>query len=345
MTSAFIQVLSWLLMAATAASPAQTPPRGSTRSPHGQLSISCENCHTLNSWKPIRPIPEFDHNKTRFPLRGLHAGVACRLCHMDLVFRNVGMACADCHADIHRRQFGAQCEQCHTVKGWQVTMRAVREHQNRFPLIGAHAAVDCNSCHKGAAVGQFTGLNIECMSCHLSDYQQARSFDHRAAGLPTTCQICHAMDSWSGAKFDHSRYTGFALTGAHARLECTACHIGGRYAGTPSDCYSCHRQDYTGTTNPNHVAAGFPTTCSTCHTTSTWSGARFDHKFPIYSGKHAGKWTTCNDCHTNPSNYAVFTCFTCHVHDKIKMDDTHRGVPSYVYNSANCYACHPLGSK
>ena len=392
-----------------------TPAKETSRNPHGQLNISCENCHTLDSWKPIRRIPEFDHNKTGLPLRGLHAGVACRLCHLDLVFKNVGTTCADCHADIHRRQFGAKCEECHTVKGWDVARQSVREHQNRFPLIGAHAAVDCHTCHKGAAVGQFTGLNVECVSCHLTDYQQTKVIDHPSAGFPTTCEICHAMDSWSGARFDHARYTGFALTGAHVTLACTACHVGGRYAGTPIDCYSCHQQDYAGTTNPNHVAAGFPTTCSTCHNTSSWSGASFDHtRFTGFAltgahatlactachvgGRYAGTptdcyschqqayanttnpnhtaagfpttcatchttstWTgasfnhtwfprnhhgadTCGDCHTNPSNYAAFTCFNCHPHDdKTSTDSKHQGVAGYVYNSINCYSCHPTG--
>ena len=52
-------------------------PDSQTRSPHGQLAIPCENCHTQTSWKPIRAIPEFDHNKTSYPLRGMHVKVDC----------------------------------------------------------------------------------------------------------------------------------------------------------------------------------------------------------------------------------------------------------------------------
>ncbi|PYU20228.1 MAG: hypothetical protein DMG32_22725, partial [Acidobacteria bacterium] len=117
-------------------------PDSQTRSPHGPLAIPCENCHTQTSWKPIRAIPEFDHNKTSYPLRGMHAKVDCTQCHTKLVFSDVGTRCSDCHADIHRGQFGASCEQCHSVIGWNVSLQAVRAHENRFPLIGAHAAVD-----------------------------------------------------------------------------------------------------------------------------------------------------------------------------------------------------------
>lgn len=471
----------------------QASPRETSRSPHGTLAIPCVNCHTFSGWKPLRGILEFNHNTTRYPLRGLHEGVACRQCHTNLVFTNVGTKCSDCHADIHRRQFGAQCEQCHTVKGWGVSVQSVRRHQNRFPLLGAHAVLACDSCHKGAATGRFEGLPTECVACHLAAFQQAKVPDHQAGGLPTTCEACHTMDAWQGAKFDHGTFTGFTLTGAHARLDCSACHvggrfqgtsancfschskdysaaqnpdhvkagfpqdcarchttaswlgarfdhnaftqfpltgahlsvacsqchingrfagtprdcaschlpdfqkttnpnhvaagfptdcslchstaqwtgakfdhsrtrfpltgahtrvacldchIGGRYTGTPTDCYSCHKKEYTTVTNPNHVAAGFSTNCALCHTTSTWTGASFNHMwFPIYSGVHKGKWTTCNDCHVNPSNFAVFSCFACHAHEKTRMDEKHRNVPNYVYNSANCYSCHPLGRK
>ncbi len=124
------------------------------RNPHGPLNTPCESCHTLTSWKPIRSFPNFDHNKTGYPLRGMHAKVDCRSCHVQLVFNDVGTKCADCHADLHRGQFGAKCEQCHRVNGWSVSVQAIKEHRNRFPLIGAHAAVECSACHTGAAVGQ-----------------------------------------------------------------------------------------------------------------------------------------------------------------------------------------------
>src|SRR5215831_16987090 len=90
---------------------------GGTHSPHGNLNLPCQNCHTADSWKPIRAVPEFDHNQTKYPLRGMHTAVACTSCHVKMVFSNVGERCQDCHADIHKRQLGANCEQCHTVRG------------------------------------------------------------------------------------------------------------------------------------------------------------------------------------------------------------------------------------
>ena len=146
------------------------------RNPHGPISIPCENCHTTTSFSPLRAQPEFDHNRTQFPLRGMHQNVACNSCHVSKVFTEVGRQCADCHADFHGRQFGAQCENCHTVQGWRVAARSVEDHLNRFPLLGAHAAVACDACHRGAATGVYTGLSTQCVTCHQQQFQQPRAW-------------------------------------------------------------------------------------------------------------------------------------------------------------------------
>lgn len=311
-------------------------PQAKVTNPHGPISIPCQECHTYTSWKPIRSNPEFNHDQTGYPLRGMHAKVACTKCHVSLVFKNVSTRCADCHADIHRRQFGANCESCHSVKGWQESLSQIRDHQNRFPLLGAHALLQCDECHKNAAAGQFTGLSTACYSCHQSDFK-TQVLNHVAAGFPTTCESCHTMDTWFNAKFDHFKYTGYALTGAHATLPCAACHANNVYAGTPATCYGCHQSDFTGTNNPNHMAAGFPTDCSLCHTTSAWSPSTFNHTsvFPL-TGAHAT--LACSQCHTN-NNYSTLptTCYGCHQTDwKGTTNPSHvaAGFPT------TCETCH-----
>ncbi len=316
----------------------QAIPHAQIQSPHGNLNMPCENCHTFTSWRPIRSIPEFNHDKTRYPLRGMHTNVACQQCHTSLVFSNVGMRCKDCHADLHRGQFGAACETCHTVRGWSVSLSKIQQHDNRFPLIGGHAALECDACHKNAAVGQFQGLSVNCYSCHQVQYQNAVP-DHKATGFPPTCQNCHSsVDTWLGAKFDHAKFTGFALTGVHATLDCAACHVGGRYKGTPANCYGCHAKDYNATNNPNHVQAGFPRDCATCHSTSTWSGAKFDHsrtKFPL-TGLHAN--VPCTSCHINGKFAGTPTdCASCHIADYNKTTNPNHkasGIPT------TCAVCH-----
>ena len=112
------------------------------------------------------------------------------------------------------------------------------------------------------------------------------------------------------------------------------------YTSLPTDCYSCHKAEYQGTNNPNHIAAGFPTTCQTCHQViAGWAGAVFNHTW--FDTQHGGAGGVCATCHTSPSNYAVFTCTNCHT--KSDTDQKHQGVSGYVYNSANCYQCHKGG--
>jgi len=192
----------------------------------------------------------------------------------------------------------------------------------------------------------YAGKSTECVSCHLEDYNSTTDPSHRAAGFPNDCTLCHTIVTWVPSSFDHNT-SDFPLTGAHLALSCNQCHADGVYDGKPTDCASCHQQDYDQTTDPNHRAAQFPTDCTLCHSTIQWEGARFDHDaqyFPIYSGKHQGRWSRCSDCHTNSNNYSEFSCFGCHPHsDRQKTDGDHQGIAGYRYDSIACYQCHPRG--
>ncbi|HYL63620.1 MAG TPA: hypothetical protein VE077_13460 [Candidatus Methylomirabilis sp.] len=345
MTFPILQLWCWLALFGVPANaaPPSAAQQETRRSPHGKLDIPCENCHTAAGWKPLRAALEFDHSKTKYPLRGMHENVKCTECHIKPVFTDVGKNCADCHADIHRRKFGPNCEQCHTVAGWNVTVQQVRQHDNRFPLLGAHAAVQCEDCHKGAAVGQYEGLSILCSSCHLRDFQNATSPSHTASSFPTTCDTCHNVDTWAGAKFDHLKQTGYALTGAHATLDCVACHVGGKYQGTPATCQGCHLPDWQKTTDPVHSAAGpdfAPANCANCHTTAGWAGANFNHSqfFPL-TNSHAG--LQCSQCHVPGAAYsaAPTTCQGCHM-DKFNSAATPVNHVQAGFPPALCSTCH-----
>ena len=329
-----------VLLASFGSAELQQSAPAATRSPHGPLAIPCQNCHTFSSWKPIRNSPEFDHNTTRYPLRGMHKSVACAQCHTKPVFTNVGKQCADCHADIHRRTLGAQCEQCHSVMGWVVSVKSVRDHQNRFPLLGAHAVLECSSCHQGAATGQFRGLPTDCTGCHMGTYMRTKAPNHQAIGFPTGCNQCHSsMDTWQGASFDHARFGGFALTGAHARLDCASCHVGGHFQGTPSNCVSCHLKDFNATTNPNHPKAGFPQTCSQCHNTNTWTGAVFDHTaFAGFALTGAHTSLACTQCHVGGKFQGTPTnCVGCHLNDFNNTKDPAHAASGFPQTCAQCH--------
>jgi hypothetical protein len=148
---------------------------------------------------------------------------------------------------------------------------------------------------------------------------------------------------------DHTALSGgFGLLGNHDQLPCTSCHTADGSAtlfspSAPDDCLACHQTDY----QTEHSGSGYPTTCLTCHQVTTWDGAQFDHDsdfFPIYTRKHQGKWASCGTCHTNPDDYAVFTCLSCHEHNKPDTDEDHSEVQGYAYESSQCLSCHPTGN-
>ena len=185
----------------------------------------------------------------------------------------------------------------------------------------------------------------ECAGCHTNNYNQTTNPNHNELAIALTCEDCHTTNpGWTPATFEvHNEY--YPLTGAHATVPtCFDCHEGS-YTNTPNDCFGCHSDDYNQTNDPPHQAAQFPADCEQCHTTSGWEPSTFDHDgqyFPIYSGEHQGEWNQCSDCHENPSNYAIFTCITCH--EQGDMDDEHEGIGGYQYNSIACLSCHPDGS-
>ena len=278
----------------------------------------------------------------------------CVACHLKPVFTNVGKQCADCHADIHRRQMGPNCEQCHTVQGWNIAVQEVKDHQNRFPLLGAHAALQCDECHKQLAAGIFYGLSTDCQSCHLKDWQNTTNPPHASAGpafAASNCQGCHNFDSWANAKFDHST-TGFPLTAGHANVPCTQCHVNNNYnlQIAPTDCghSGCHLTTWQQTNNPPHPSAG-PSfaigNCSACHDTISWTDVTaFNHATTGFAltGVHAT--TPCANCHVN-NNYNLTStdCYGCHTADWNKTQTLGGNVPNHVsagFPTSQCSQCH-----
>jgi NMD protein affecting ribosome stability and mRNA decay len=181
-------------------------------------------------------------------------------------------------------------------------MQQIQQHNNRFPLTGAHAAVDCVACHKGGATSNFQTMSTACSSCHFKDFQSTTNPNHVSAKFATNCDTCHSSDNWMNAKFDHNS-VGFPLSGGHAMppRQCADCHVNNNYNLTSAACVTCHLKDFQGTSNPNHVAANFPSNCTQCHTTVTWTTATFDHSTVnfVLTGAHTVPPRQCADCHVN----------------------------------------------
>jgi len=315
----------------------------------------CLTCHTQDAWAGAT----FDHAQTAFPLEGAHANAACATCHggaSPLASLPTGPEdCVSCHTAAFDAAHGASsgfpttCADCHDAVTWAGATADHTALSGGFTLSGPHATALCTACH---AVPGYQLLfpkptsSDDCVACHQAQYDAA----HAGSGFPTTCTSCHADDRWTGATLDHPSVSGgFRLLGAHAAAACTSCHAVPGYAllfphpTDDQDCVACHQDRY----DAAHGGSGYPTECADCHTVDAWQPSTFDHErvFLLQSGPHQQKWSACTDCHTSSSDISAFTCFNCHVHSQSSMDEKHKQVNGYVYESGQCLACHPRGLK
>jgi hypothetical protein len=319
-------------VAATGTSFAQT-------SPHGTLSIKCDNCHTSQSWKEIAYPLRFDHAETNFPLTGQHSLVQCRACHRSLTFARAKSVCAECHDDVHRTELGTLCDRCHSPQSWLIPDMAQRHSRTRFALIGAHATVSCQLCHTNQQKYEYVGVRTDCFGCHASDYATTTLPNHRTAGFGTDCIQCHSVTAlrWE-TSFDHAQ-TGFPLQGAHRATPCSECHEGARFRGTPTECVSCHEQDYIAAVSPKH-SPGFSRDCAACHTPAAWRPAAFDHNKTNFQLTGAHTTAACASCHAN-GIYAgtPATCgnAACHL---VEYNATRSPQHSTAGFPVDCQICH-----
>jgi hypothetical protein len=305
--------------------------------PHGEgFKISCSKCHSSKGWQLDRAIYSFDHNATKLPLKGQHAVVDCRKCHVSLVFSEAKTNCSDCHKDVHQTSVGFDCSRCHTPASWLVNNITEIHQVSRFPLLGAHRTADCVECHKSESLARFDVLGVNCIDCHNSEYQSTTNPNHISAGFSQDCSGCHPVNSfqWSGAGFSHNF---FPLTEGHSIPVCSDCHTTGNYSDAKPECYTCHQADYMATTNPKHSLSNFPTNCSQCHSLAPgWKPATFDHSFfPLTQG-HAS--VNCVDCHIG-GNYTNTPrdCYACHQTDYNNTTNPNHKTLAF---STICTTCH-----
>ena len=278
------------------------------------------------------------HDKTNFPLIGMHRTVSCSECHLEGVMKGTPTACEACHwyrkqDDRYQLQLGIHCEECHTPSGWKPVKPNAWSHEQDggFPLQGSHKMLDCFQCHKGRI---FSGQSNDCMDCHREDYDRAAEPNHVLEQFPTDCRICHNMNHWEGAVYAHLL---FPLNGMHRTAACNSCHPNNQYSGTPTDCVVCHLAEYNNTTSPNHIQANYPTDCEICHGNSAldWYGAILDHdRFWPLKGAH--RRLDCIVCHS--TGYTISSdCVNCHLDDYNNTTEPNHQKAGF---HTDCEVCH-----
>lgn len=294
---------------------------------------TCETCHTSVAWEPAG----FEHE---WPLTGEHTTAPCAACHGGGVFAGTPDTCWGCHSpdylsakdpDHDAHHLPTTCDACHGTAGWAPA--SFDGHDAYWPLDGQHEQAACESCHVN---GLYAGTPKECKGCHLPDYQQTTDPPHAAAGYPQSCGVCHASSGWVPASYEG--HDAWPLEGQHAQAQCTACHGGGQFEGTPTACVGCHQPDYAATKDPDHEAQAFPTTCGACHGSTGWSPASYDghdEHFPL-TGAHDA--ADCASCHVGGKFAGTpQDCAGCHLGDFAATTDPDHEAQGFP---GTCEACH-----
>ncbi len=292
----------------------------------GSLGPKCADCHTENDWKEAR----FDHDKTRFGLKGKHADAKCVDCHKKgIEYKDAPRTCIGCHKKDddgnkgHKGLYGEKCETCHGTKAWKPSTFN-HDTETKYALRGKHRGTRCGDCHSGPLYRE--KLGTACVDCHKKDDDGAKG--HKGS-LGRDCAACHSESGWKErGKFDHEK-TKFPLLGKHVDVKCAVCHKSSNYKEAPKDCIGCHKKD-----DKHEATLGTP--CQDCHVERDWktTGTRFDHdktRFRLRNA-HAAKTIQCKACHVDPKHYrdTPMDCYACH-----KKDDKHESQQGF-----KCESCH-----
>jgi len=191
----------------------------------------CNKCHDVYGFNQFRFGIE-EHNRTKFPLSGSHLAVPCSSCHAKnkskkrWQFKFNSLQCIECHKNIHKNQMSQKfigknnCSQCHISESWDTIN--FNHALTNFPLEGKHSQIKCKDCHLkiigNKKIQLFKTLTKECTQCHRDVHMGQFANNGR-----TSCQNCHNFNNWKPTRFNHNK-TRFPLTGAHANLDCFACH-------------------------------------------------------------------------------------------------------------------------
>ncbi|MFZ2989044.1 cytochrome c3 family protein [Ideonella sp.] len=331
----------------------------------------------------------FDHLSTGFALTGAHSGERCEACHLNGQFKGTPRDCASCHtsgmprarANITRSAShlptNASCDSCHNTRDFNVA---------RFSHSGVSPG-SCQTCHNGStAAGKpanHLATSASCDSCHGSQaWSPAKGFDH-AGVLPGSCASCHGPGG-KGSQKPASHIPTTAVPGLGSGA-CDSCHKSGFRSWLParvhanasisSQCSSCHNGSFpSATAKPANALHAGVSACENCHGTSSWSGAKVDHKgftqatncASCHNGSTAtGKSAThipvgasnCSACHATtgwkPSQWnhsqTVVTaqCASCHTGSFPPADGKPANHLPYTLVSAtagaNCDSCHKAG--
>jgi hypothetical protein len=289
----------------------------------------CKKCHNEESFLKVTGLNVFNHNKTDYPLEGMHLAVDCKACHKQSLTAKLSFnLCSDCHRDYHKGQLkkpgiNTDCKECHDLNGFTTSNFTVERHnKGNFLLEGSHLATPCFACHKKDKDWVFKDLKRRCIDCHENIHQ---NFIEEKFFKDQNCESCHSVIAWSRIRFDHNS-TDFKLTGKHADVNCKRCHfkqdgdgtVQQRFSDLTNRCLDCHVDVHN-----NQFDIKDNISCTRCHGYDQWKPVRFNHDNTRFKLDGSHKDVACTKCHKEVSNgtrryirykFEDIKCASCHLH-------------------------------
>jgi hypothetical protein len=292
----------------------------------------------------------FDHSKTGFVLREVHATLKCEQCHVDGIFKNTPKDCAGCHntgtrvaalpKPINHIPTTFSCDTCH-ISAASFLIKSF----SHVTITG-----QCATCHNGQSLGVVSKpanhfpTQQPCEYCHKNtstflSYQ----VDHVANGYVGNCFQCHGGPAGEPGPIgtypnvvSYNAATHFPLTSfGTTPPDCNACHtgystfLGATFAHAPgSTCTSCHQGQYAGVVSINrsiHIPLPTGSTCASCHPDPT------TQVLPTFLGVAFHT--------TSIGNPPAGTCATCHNGSFVSQNAQTKGV-THIPTTADCGTCH-----
>ena len=298
----------------------------------------------MDSWFNAK----FDHLKyTGYPLSGAHATLPCVACHINNVFKGTPAQCYSCHAaDFNNSNnpphvklgLPRDCAICHTTLDWSNAKfdHALYAH---YPLTGKHATVTCAQCHTN---NNYNNTPTACVRVPPGGLQWHHQSTSRFGRIPDRLlAVPH-----------HGRVDDVDIQSQHHQVPAHRRARDGDLRAVPRQQQLLgHAPDRLLRLPPRRITRT-PTrrrtcfcrhsrpTCATCHNTTSWTGAAFDHSktaFPL-TGAHVT--VACASCHVN-GNYTTLPtdCYGCHTkdyngttnpnHAQAKIPHDVRGLPQH----------------
>lgn len=159
--------------------------------------------------------------------------------------------------------------------------------------------------------------------------------------LQFECASCHLNSDWSDISKDTFNHdlTGYALNGAHIKVNCSSCHKSLVFNEISSDCISCHTDIHK-----NELG----TSCHMCHSDHKWDDKsefiNFHNQtdFPL-TGVHVR--LDCESCHLyeQQAQYAntPVECPACH----LSAYNSSTNLDHHIFDfSVDCESCHSTTS-